>query len=118
MIGQVNDTNESLAKEIERIKFEYEQLKRYLYGRRSERHVADDSQLSLFDEGEEVDDHNADAEVELDFSAAERLVLRQSESVPILDEFRLGSTSRLPGYSPRARLEEPFVMRSTHGDRC
>jgi transposase len=64
LIGQVNDTNESLAKEIERIKFEYEQLKRCLYDRRSERHVADDSQLSLFDQGEEANDSNTEAEVE------------------------------------------------------
>ena len=48
-------------KTLERIKFEYEQLKRYIYGRRSERHVEDDSQLSLFDESEEVANSDADA---------------------------------------------------------
>jgi hypothetical protein len=65
LIEQTNDTNESLAKDLERIKFENEQLKRYIYGRRSERHVEDDSQLTLFDESEEVaDDPNADADVE------------------------------------------------------
>ena len=61
LIEQTNDTNESLAKDLERIKFEYEQLKRYIYGRRSERHVEDDSQLSLFDESEEVANSDADA---------------------------------------------------------
>jgi len=64
LIEQTRDTNASLAKEIERLKFEYEQLKRYIYGRRSERHVEDDSQLSLFDEVEEADDDHADADVE------------------------------------------------------
>jgi len=61
LIEQTNDTNASLAKELERLQFEYEQLKRYIYGRRSERHVEDNSQLSLFDErkadeGEEAAD--------------------------------------------------------------
>ena len=61
LLEQTSDTNESLAKDLERIKFEYEQLKRYIYGRRSERHVEDDSQLSLFDESEEVANSDADA---------------------------------------------------------
>lgn len=48
LIEQVHDTNESLARDIERLKFESEQLKRYIYGRRSERHVEDGAQLKLF----------------------------------------------------------------------
>jgi len=48
LIEQVHDTNESLARDIVRLKFEIEQLQRYLYGRRSERHVEDSSQLKLF----------------------------------------------------------------------
>lgn len=59
LIEQTNDTNASLAKDLERLKFEYEQLKRYIYGRRSERHVEDDSQLSLFDEGKADEDEEA-----------------------------------------------------------
>ncbi len=86
LIGQVNDTNESLAKEIERIKFEYEQLKRCLYGRRSERHlVADDSQLSLFDQGKEPDDNNAnhsEAEVETEEITYQRRKRRKKDRFP------------------------------------
>jgi transposase len=45
---QQDEINESLARDNERLKFEIEQLKRYIYGQRSERHLEDDSQLPLF----------------------------------------------------------------------
>jgi|LakMenEpi05Aug10_1017310.scaffolds.fasta_scaffold00453_2 transposase len=50
LIRQVNQTNEALAAQLEIAKFELEQLKRYIYGRRSERHVENPSQLTLFEE--------------------------------------------------------------------
>lgn len=85
LIGQVNDTNESLAKEIERIKFENEQLKRCLYGRRSERHVADDSQLSLFDQEQDdnnTGDSNPDEEVETEEITYQRRQRRKKDRFP------------------------------------
>lgn len=48
LIREQDETNRSLAKDLEAAKVEIEQLKRYIYGRRSERHVDDASQLSLF----------------------------------------------------------------------
>lgn len=50
LILEQAETTESLARDNEKLKFELEQLKRYIYGRRSERHVEDDSQLPLFEE--------------------------------------------------------------------
>ena len=50
LLQQYAGTTESLARDNEKLKFELEQLKRCIYGRRSERHVEDDSQLSLFEE--------------------------------------------------------------------
>ena len=52
-IEQVNDVNRSLATQLQNTKHELEQLKRYIYGQRSERHAEGDSQLTLF--GEEQD---------------------------------------------------------------
>ena len=43
-----NEVNQSLARELEKAKFEIEQLKRYIYGRRSERYTDDSSQLTFF----------------------------------------------------------------------
>ena len=51
LIEQQAETSEQLARDNERLKFELEQLKRYIYGRRSERHAEDDSQLMLFEAG-------------------------------------------------------------------
>ena len=48
LIQQQGNVNQSLAEALEKAKFEIEQLKRYIYGQRSERHVEDDSQLTLF----------------------------------------------------------------------
>lgn len=56
LIESVNRINESLAAELEKAKFELEQLKRYIFGRRSERHVADDSQPLLFGEESSASD--------------------------------------------------------------
>ena len=39
-----------IARENQSLKFEIEQLKRYIYGRRSERHTEDDLQLPLFEQ--------------------------------------------------------------------
>jgi len=50
LIEQQDNVNQSLAEALEKAKFEIEQLKRYIYGQRSERHFADDSQLTLFAE--------------------------------------------------------------------
>ena len=50
LIEQQAETGERLARDNEQLKFEIEQLKRYIYGRRSERHTKDDSQLTLFDD--------------------------------------------------------------------
>ena len=54
LIDEQGRINESLARQLENANFEIEQLKRYIYGRRSERHVEDDSQLRLFDEQPEA----------------------------------------------------------------
>ena len=48
LIEAQNEINQSLARALENAKFEIEQLKRYIYGRRSERHVDDSSQLTFF----------------------------------------------------------------------
>lgn len=45
--------NQGLANELEKAKFEIEQLKRYIYGRRSERYTSSDLQLPLFDQGQD-----------------------------------------------------------------
>ncbi len=50
LIEQTNQINQALAEQIEKARFEIEELKRFIYGRRSERHVDDSSQLQLFDE--------------------------------------------------------------------
>ena len=65
LIQQQAETAESLARDNEKLKFELEQLKRYIYGRRSERHVEDDSQLSLFEaeQSAAVEEQSAAAEV-------------------------------------------------------
>jgi len=54
LISEQDQINESLARDNEKLKFENEQLKRYIYGQRSERHVEDDSQLTLFDKQKEI----------------------------------------------------------------
>lgn len=64
LIEEQARVSESLARANERLKFELEQLKRYIYGRRSERHVEDDSQLTLFaEEQDTTPDQEEDAEV-------------------------------------------------------
>lgn len=50
LIVQQHGVLDSLARSIEVLQQENEQLKRYIYGRRSERHVEDDSQLKLFEQ--------------------------------------------------------------------
>jgi transposase len=50
LIQEQDGALETLARENEKLKFEIEQLKRYIYGRRSERHAEDDSQLPLFEQ--------------------------------------------------------------------
>lgn len=65
LIDEQNRINESLARQLEKAHFEIEQLKRYIYGRRSERYVEDDSQLPLFDkQPEAVSEVADDVEVE------------------------------------------------------
>lgn len=82
LIEQTNDTNASLAKDLERLKFEYEQLKRYIYGRRSERHVEDDSQLTLFDEDKEVANAGADADEKVIEITYERRQRKKKDRFP------------------------------------
>lgn len=50
LVEQTSETNETLARNLERLTFELEQLKRYLFGRRSERHVDNPAQLELFED--------------------------------------------------------------------
>lgn len=49
-VEQQGETNEVLARKLECVSFELEQLKRYLFGRRSERHVDNPAQLELFED--------------------------------------------------------------------
>lgn len=66
---QQDQINERLARDNEQLRLKIEQLKRYIYGRRSERHVEDDSQLTFFDElpeaesEREVDDDVIEEEI-------------------------------------------------------
>lgn len=60
LISQQDEINQSLALELEKAKFELAQLKRYIYGQRSERHVQDDGQLTLFDHEQEPAQQSAD----------------------------------------------------------
>jgi transposase len=60
LISEQDQINDSLARDNERLKFENEQLKRYIYGRRSERYVEDDSQLNLFDKQQASHDQSED----------------------------------------------------------
>jgi len=89
LIEQVNDTNESLAKAIGQLKFENEQLKRYIYGRRSERHVEDASQLKLFGE-EEHEATGSDDDVEEE----EEITYRRRKQ-------RRDKNDRFPDHLPR-----------------
>ena len=50
LIQSQNKVNEDLARELEKAKSEIEELKRFIYGRRSERHVEDGSQLTFLDQ--------------------------------------------------------------------
>lgn len=50
LVEQSGETNETLARKLECVSFELEQLKRYLFGRRSERHVDNPAQLELFED--------------------------------------------------------------------
>ena len=50
LIQSQNKINEDLARELAKAKSELEQLKRFIYGRRSERHVEDGSQLTFLDQ--------------------------------------------------------------------
>ena len=60
LIETQDELLKSLARDLEQARFEIEQLKRYVYGRRSERHAPDDSQLSFLEEepdsAQETDD--------------------------------------------------------------
>lgn len=49
LIESQNAINQSLVRELEKARLEIDQLKRYIYGRRSERHIEDSSQLTFFD---------------------------------------------------------------------
>lgn len=50
LVEQQGETNETLARKLESVTFELEQLKRHLFGRRSERHVDNPAQLELFED--------------------------------------------------------------------
>lgn len=49
LVAEQDEINASLARDNERLKHEIEQLKRYIYGRRSERVAPNDGQLPLFE---------------------------------------------------------------------
>lgn len=57
------ELSEQLAKDIERLQFENEQLKRQIYGRRSERYIENENQLTLFDD-EPAEQSSSDEEVQ------------------------------------------------------
>ncbi len=54
LIEAQGSVNQSLALQNQHLKFEIEQLKRYIYGRRSERDTDDGSQLTFFADEQEV----------------------------------------------------------------
>ena len=54
LIEQTNQINQALAEQLDKARLEIEELKRFIYGRRSERHVDDASQLQLFEEPVEL----------------------------------------------------------------
>ena len=61
---QQDQINQSLARQNEQLKFEIEQLKRYIYGRRSERYTDDGSQLTFFAAEQDVQPEAADEDDE------------------------------------------------------
>lgn len=65
LIEQQDSVLQSLARDNEKLKFEIEQLKRYIYGRRSERYTEDGSQLPLFEEQPDSAPENVPAEDEV-----------------------------------------------------
>jgi transposase len=79
---QQDEINESLARDNERLKFEIEQLKRYIYGQRSERHLEDDSQLPLFNKHPE-----SAAEIEDDAEVVEEEITYRRRKRSKADRF-------------------------------
>lgn len=79
LIDQVNEINQSLASELQNAKHEIEELKRYIYGQRSERHTTDDSQLTLFGDAssDTIDNHSQAAEEKIEEEITYRRRKRQ-----------------------------------------
>ena len=74
---QQDQINQSLARQNEHLKFEIEQLKRYIYGRRSERYTDDSSQLTFFADEQDVQPEDA---VEVDEALEEITYTRRKRS--------------------------------------
>lgn len=99
LIAQQNSTNDDLSAELAKVQSQIEELKRYIYGRRSERHVSD-QQLPLFDihgEGKEAsDDSQADGQA-TDLPTA---IDEHFEEILIRRRKRQGAV-RFPDHLPR-----------------
>ena len=120
LIEQQVETGQRLARDNERLKFEIEQLKRYIYGRRSERHVEDDAQLTLFDEPAAEEQTDATTELieeEITYRRRKRSksdrfpenLPRQIQTIDVPEEERLcpccGEEMPVIGTDARERLE-------------
>ncbi len=66
LIRQKDEVIESLSSDCQSLRQDIEQLKRYIYGQRSERHTEDDSQLTLFDQEQDSAPDPADDEDDLE----------------------------------------------------
>ncbi|TWU10540.1 IS66 family transposase [Allorhodopirellula heiligendammensis] len=61
LLRQKDEVISSLSSECQSLRQDVEQLKRYIYGQRSERHTGDDSQLTLFDQAQYAAPDNGEA---------------------------------------------------------
>jgi len=66
LLRQKDEVIESLSSDCQSLRQDIEQLKRYLYGQRSERHTGDDSQLTLFDQEQDAEPENASTDDDLE----------------------------------------------------
>ena len=62
-LRQKDEVIESLSSDCQSLREDIEQLKRYIYGQRSERQVEDDSQLTLFEQESDTTPENVDDKV-------------------------------------------------------
>ena len=135
LLDQFSATTKSLAQANEHLKQEIELLKRHIYGRRSERHVEDDSQLSLFGPSDEAETSPAAEEMveeEITYRRRRRSQNKENEDFPehfprevgtvdVPEDDRCceccGETMPVIGEDVRKRLEfvpAKFVVHETH----